>query len=201
MTKRTITEEQLKTALANIHTVDSIFFRAVVKAAFPPKSKAQHNQVIAVSDVEGDFSANIFRKFMHMRNERYQCLGNPHLNEGIGCHWAFARALTEEELGGVELDGSNLVPDVTADESDPESESPVAPLPYTVYFNQTLSQLSDRLNKLEHALSEKFATKEDLVKLISIISHFEDNDNPDNDNLLRNVDRKLLDNLKANIIR
>ena len=186
MTKRTITEEQLKAALSNIHAVDSIFFRAVVKAAFPPKFKAYTDQIIAVSDIEGDFSANIFRKFMHMRNERYQCLGNSHLNEGIGCHWAFARALTEVELGGAEALGDNLVPDVTADQS--------------FDLEGSLSLLY-RLDKLEKAPSEKFATTEQLVKLISIMSRFEENENSHNDSLLGVVDRRLLENLKADILR
>jgi hypothetical protein len=184
MTKKSITEEELKAALANIHAVDSIFFRAVVKAAFPPKFKAQHNQVISVSNTEGDFSDSIFRKFMHMENGRYQCLGNSHLHEGKYYRWAFARALTEVELGGAEVDGSNVAPDVTADES--------------FDLEGSLSLLY-RLDKLEKAPSEKFATREDLANLAAtLINAFSNIDG--NFMLLRADDRDLLKDLKRKVL-
>jgi hypothetical protein len=192
MTKKSITEEQLREVLGefaethqNVDTKGDDILTCIMAAAFPPKFKAHTDQVIAVSDIEGDFSANTFRKFMHMRNGRYQCLGNSHLQEGKYYHWSFARALTSEELGGAEVDGANLAPDVTADQS--------------FDLEGSLSLLY-RLDKLEKAPREKFATREDLARLIStLILALGNNDR--GYSLLRADDIDLLKDLKRKVLR
>jgi hypothetical protein len=168
MTKRTITKEKLKAVLTATEHINTYIFSDIMTAAFPPKFVAYTDQVISVSDIEGDFSGNIFRKFMHMENGRYQCLGNSRLHEGKYYHWAFARALTSEELGGAEVSGANLVPNVNAYQFvDLELESPAVPKP--VDLRLKVGVLEARLDKLEKAPSQKFATKEQLTRLISII--------------------------------
>jgi hypothetical protein len=204
MPKKSITEEQLREVLGgfaethkNVDTKGDDILTCILAAAFPPKFVAYPDQVIAVSDVEGDFSGNIFRKFMHMRNGRYQCLGNSHLHEGKYYHWAFARALTEVELGGAELDGSNLAPDVTANSFEKELG---VKSPATSYLNGRLSLLQARLDKLEKAPREKFATREDLASLLAtLILALGNNDR--GYSLLRSCDRDLLKDLKKVVLR
>jgi hypothetical protein len=189
MTKRTITEEQLKALLGKMEINSMCHFMEIMAAAFPPKFKAEHNQVIAVSDIEGDFSANTFQKFMHMSEDRYECLGSSHLQGDTTYHWQFARALTSEDLGGAEVDDSNVAPDVTVDQSfDLELES------------SAVGQLSDRLDKLEKAPREKFATREDLASLLAtLINAFSNIDG--NFMLLRADDIDLLKDLKKVVLR
>jgi hypothetical protein len=186
MTKKSITEEELRAVLTATGAINTCIFTSIMTDAFPPKFKAQHNQVISVSNTEGDFSDSIFRKFMHMENGRYQCLGNSHLHEGKYYRWAFARALTEVELGGAEVDGSNVAPDVTADES--------------FDLEGTLSLLEYRLGILEKAPREKFATREDLASLLAtLILALGNNDR--GYSLLRSDDRDMLKDLKRKVLR
>jgi hypothetical protein len=196
MTKKSITEEELKALLDKMEINSMCHFMEVMTAAFPPKFKAQHNQIIAVSDIEGDFSANTFQKFMHMSEDRYECLGSSHLQGDTTYHWQFARALTEEDLGGAEVSGANLVPN---DQSGLELESPAVPKP--VDLRLKVGVLEARLDKLEKAPSEKFATKERLTRLISIIRDLEVADNDSDSNaLLSHDDRDRLDNLYTEIL-
>jgi hypothetical protein len=206
MTERTITEEQLREALGefaethqNVDTKGDGILTCIMAAAFPPKFKAQHNQIIAVSDIEGDFSANTFQKFMHMSEDRYECLGSSHLQGDTTYHWPFARALTEVELGGAELDGSNLVPNVNVYQFvDLESESPAVPKP--VDLRLKVSLLEARLDKLEKAPSEKFATREDLASLLAtLILALGNNDR--GYSLLRADDIDLLKDLKKLVLK
>jgi hypothetical protein len=197
MTERTITKEELKAVLTATEHINTYIFSDIMTAAFPPKFVAYTDQVISVSDIEGDFSGNIFRKFMHMENGRYQCLGNSRLHEGKYYHWSFARALTSEELGGAEVDGSNLVPDVTVDGSDLE----LGMMTETSCLNGALWVLEARLDKLEKAPSQKFAIREQLTRLVSIIRDLEVADNDSDSNaLLSHYDRVRLDNLYTEIL-
>jgi hypothetical protein len=187
MAKKSITEEELRAVLTATGAINTCIFTSIMAAAFPPKFKAQPNQVISVSNTEGDFSANTFRKFMHMQAGRYQCLGDSHLQEGKYYHWSFARALTGVELGGVEVGGdSNLVPDVTVDQ----------------FFDLegTLSLLEYRLDKLEKAPSEKFATRGQLANLLSALIRARAN-NDRGYTLLRSDDRDSLEILKKVLLK
>jgi hypothetical protein len=99
MTERTITEEELKTALAITANIDCVAFHAVVINAFPPPFTPKEGEIIVVSEYE-DFRYSKIRVFSNMdNNNKYECYGHGCV---IGVNlipWVFAKPQTPTQKG------------------------------------------------------------------------------------------------------
>jgi hypothetical protein len=73
MTERTITEQELREAIAELTSLSDSTFYDLVKVAFPPIFKPKEGEVILASDNE-DFPVHLFVEFAHMNElNSYVC--------------------------------------------------------------------------------------------------------------------------------
>jgi hypothetical protein len=100
MTERTITKEQLKTAIVKVPCINVTAFHAVIDAAFPPLFTPKKGEIIVVSDFK-DFENSKIRMFSHMNvnSGRYECFMGGDLDETDTNTWIFVKPQTPTQKG------------------------------------------------------------------------------------------------------
>jgi hypothetical protein len=95
MTERTITEQELREAIAELTSLSDSTFYDLVKVAFPPIFKPKEGEVIWASLFGGD--SYRLRVFRHMDNGEYVCVDGS--KEGKCCHYSCAKPQTPRNKG------------------------------------------------------------------------------------------------------
>jgi hypothetical protein len=94
MTERTITEEELKTAIASVQVVNCTIFHAVIDAAFPPIFKPKEGEALWTSVLGNSYGLKVFS---HMDNGEYVCFEDNHEDDRF-CY-NYAKPQTPKQKG------------------------------------------------------------------------------------------------------
>jgi hypothetical protein len=94
MTERTITEEELRTAIASTEGINCTLFYTVMDAAFPPIFEPKKGEVVWASTFGKQYRLKVF---IHMDNGKYVCFDDS--DEDMSCHYSYAKPQTPTQKG------------------------------------------------------------------------------------------------------
>jgi predicted DNA-binding transcriptional regulator AlpA len=94
MTERTITEKELREAIAELTSLSDSTFYDLVKVAFPPIFKPKKGEAIWASVFGNQYGLKVFR---HMDNGEYVCFENT--DENVSCIYKYAKPQTPRNKG------------------------------------------------------------------------------------------------------
>jgi hypothetical protein len=94
MTERTITEQELREAIAELTSLSDSTFYDLVKVAFPPIFKPKEGEAIWASTLGKRYKLTVF---IHMENGKYVCFDDS--DEDTSYFYTYAKPQTPTQKG------------------------------------------------------------------------------------------------------